>query len=384
MAAAHCAHYLSTAEKAAPHLTGPGQGSWLARLDTDQANLRRAAAHAVGSADGTAQVLRLGVALRRYWMARSRDEEALALLMPVLDRPEARAEPELFGAALVTAAIAARYADVTAALRLGDQAVKLARQLGTGRLLVESLAALSFAHYFAGQPERGLRPGREAVERARQLGDDVLLGTSLMEYLHCYALMDPAHAGPLVTEAIACTLRSGDHLVAGFLLNNASVHALRAGDIPAARAYLQQAAQAVQTIGGDDLHQSINMGWVLRQDHDPDGARSSFEKALRLSRRSGDRADVAYASLGLACLAADEGDWHRAAMLHGVAQAFLDRTGLPWEELEARYRRDSLAQVRAHLGQDQLERADDKSMALSFGEAFDFASGKLSQPDPFV
>jgi len=376
VAAAHCAHYLSVAETAAPHLTGPGQGSWLARLDTDQANLRRAAEHAAGRADGTAQVLRLGVALRRYWMARSRDEEALALLTPALDRPEARADPELFGAALVTAAIAARYADVTAALRLGDQAVKVARQLGTGRLLIESLAALGFAYYFAGQPERGLPPGREAVERARQLGDDVLLGASLMEYLHCYALMDPAHAGPLFTEAIACTLRSGDHLVAGFLLTNASVHALRAGDIPAARAYLQQAAQATQTIGGNDLHQSINMGWVLRQDHDPDGARSSFEPALRLSRRSGDRADVAYASLGLACLAADEGDWPRAAMLHGVAQAFLDRTGLPWEELEARYRRDSLEQVRAHLGQDQLEQAHAASMALSFGEVLDLASGK--------
>ena len=382
VAAAHCAHYLSAAEKAAPHLTGPGQGSWLARLDTDQANLRRAALHAANSPDGTTQVLRLGVALRRYWMARSKDEEALALLMPVLDRPEAQADPELFGAALVTAAIAARYADVTAAQRLGDKAVKLARQLGTGRLLIESLAALCFARYFAGQPKRGLPPGREAVERARQLGDDVLLGTSLMEYLHCYALIDPAHAGPLFTEAIACTLRSGDHLVAGFLLNNASVHALRAGDIPAARAYLQQAAQAVQTIGGNDLHQSINMGWVLRQDHNPDGSRSSFEKALRLSRRSGDRADVAYASLGLACLAADKGDWHRAAMLHGVAQAFLDRTGLPWEKLEARYRRDSLAQVRAHLGQDQFERAQAKAMALSFSEAFDLASGKASQPNP--
>jgi predicted ATPase/class 3 adenylate cyclase len=376
VAAAHCTHYLSVAETAAPHLTGPGQGSWLARLDTDQANLRRAALHAAATADGTAQVLRLGVALRRYWMARARDEEALTLLMPVLDRPEAQADPELFGTALVTAAIAGRYADVTAALRLGDQAVKLARQLGTGRLLIESLAALSFVCYFAGQPERGLPPGREAVERARQLGDDVLLGASLMEYLHCYALMDPAHAGPLFTEAIACTLRSGDHLVADLLLNNAGVHALRAGDIPAARAYLEQAAQATQTIGGDHLHLSINMGWVLRQDHDPDGARASFETALRLSRRTGDRADVAYASLGLACLAADEGDWHRAAMLHGVAQAFLDRAGLPWEELEARYRRDSLDRVRAHLGQDQLERAHATSMALSFGEAFDFASGK--------
>ena len=103
-AAAHCAHYLSVAETAAPHLTGPDQGSWLARLDADQANLRRAAAHAAGDPDGTAQVLRFGAALRRYWMTRSRAEEALALLVPALERPEARADPGLFVAALVTAA----------------------------------------------------------------------------------------------------------------------------------------------------------------------------------------------------------------------------------------------------------------------------------------
>jgi hypothetical protein len=44
-----------------------------------------------------------------------------------------------------------------------------------------------------------------------------------------------------------------------------------------------------------------------------------------MSRRNGDRSGIALAGLGLACLAADAGDWHRAAMLHGVAQAFLGR-----------------------------------------------------------
>ena len=107
VAAAHCAHFLAVAEAAAAYLTGPEQGSWLARLDADQANLRRAAEHAAGRPDGTAVVLRLGVALDRYWLARSRQQEAFGLLVPALRRPDARADPALFAAALVTAALAA-------------------------------------------------------------------------------------------------------------------------------------------------------------------------------------------------------------------------------------------------------------------------------------
>jgi hypothetical protein len=70
VAAAHCAHFLAVAETAAPYLTGPEQGDWLARLNADQANLRRAAGYAAGRPDGTVLVLRLGVALERYWHIR--------------------------------------------------------------------------------------------------------------------------------------------------------------------------------------------------------------------------------------------------------------------------------------------------------------------------
>jgi hypothetical protein len=375
---AHCAHYLSVAETAAPHLTGPDQGSWLVRLDAEQANLRHAAEHAVGDPDGTTQVLRLGVALQRYWRARLRDEEALTMLGPTLDQPEARADPGLFGTALVTAALAACRIDIAMAQRLCEQAVRLARQLDNGWLLIKSLGTLSYIFYLAGEPERGLPPGREAVQRARQLGDDVLLGESLQRYLCCRTLTGPAHDEPLFTEAIACTQRSGDHLFADYLNTYAGLHALRAGDIPAARAYLQQAAQARQAIGGEYVDPPINMGWVLRQESDPDGARSSFQAALQISRRIGHRTGIAYAILGLACLAADTCDWHRAAVLHGVAQAFLGSIGSPWEALEAGYRRDSLDRVRAHLGQEQFDRAYAKGMALSPDQALDLASGKAT------
>jgi predicted ATPase/class 3 adenylate cyclase len=375
VAAAHCQHFLTAAEAAAPHLTGPEQGSWFARLDADLASLRRAAGHAASYPDGTARILRFGTALRRYWMVRARFEEALRLLVPVLGQPDARADPELFGKALTTAALLAQIHDITMARRLGEQAVAFARTCADDRLLVDSLAAQCCFYAFAGEPEPGLPLAEEAVQRARQLGDDVLLGWSLMGYLLLSDLIGLAGSGELFGEAIACTQRSGDQFVAGLLHNNAGSHALRAGDIIAARAHLERAAQAMQEVGGHSRFVSINLGWVLRQEGDPPGTRAIFEATLRASRHSGDRAGLAYTSLGLACVAGDLADWSRAANLHGIAQALLERTGEPWQEPEAGYRLDSLGKVRTSLGEEQFERAYASGMALSLDQALDLALG---------
>jgi predicted ATPase/transcriptional regulator with XRE-family HTH domain len=369
-AAAHCAHFLLVAEAAAAHLAGPEQGSWLARLDADQANLRRAAGYAAEDPDGTATVLRLSVALDRYWLARCRWQEAVTLLAPVLQRPEARADPGLFAAALITAAVVAKFVDATMARQFAEQAVEVARGLGDDRLLIAALAELCSTHFFVGEPDLGLPFGQESVERARPLGDDVVLAASLLLYLQATG---PAASGQLFGEAIACTERSGDHLTNCWLHNDAGWVALAAGDLPAARAHLDAAAHAGQQIGFENTAVPENLGLVLRAEGDPGGARSAFGAALRISRRNGDYWGMAYAILGLACLAGDAGDWDGAAMLHGAAQAFLDRTGKPWQEVEARNRRDGLGQVRAHLGEEQMEQAYAQGMTLSLDQALDLA-----------
>jgi predicted ATPase len=367
--AAHCRYFLALAEAAAPHLEGPEQGRWFARLDADHANLRRAAEHAASDPDGTARVLRCGVALRGYWLARSRCREALGLLLPVLDRPEASADPGLFGAALVTVTGIAPLVDIAPARQYGDQAVELARQLGDDRLLTDALGMLSAMYFFAGEPGRGLPLAREAVDRARQLGDDVLLGRSLMICLLSGGPIEPDQSARLLAEAIACTERSGNQLLLCFLHNNAADHALRAGDILAARAHLDQAAQAARATGQENPAAATNLGWAQREEGNPQEARSSFEASLRIARRSGEQPVIACAILGLGCLAADLGDWDRSAVLHGVAQAFLDRSGEPWQDLEAKYRQHNMAQVRAHLGDEPFDRAYAKGMALSADEA---------------
>ena len=62
-------------------------------------------------------------------------------------------------------------------------------------------------------------------------------------------------------------------------------------------------------------------------------------------------------------------------MLHSVAQAFFDQTGLSWQELEAHYRRESLGQVRGHLGQ-QFESAYAECMKLTPTRLSGLVSGK--------
>jgi predicted ATPase/class 3 adenylate cyclase len=378
-AAAHCAHYLAIAEAAAPHLAGPQQGSWLGRLDADQANLRRAAEHAAGEPGGTARVLRFGVALWRYWGARSQNKEAAGLLVPVLSRPEAAAHPALFAEALVVAATYTMFTDMLTSLQLAEKADEVADALGDNRLLILSRGILCFAYGYAGQPERARPLGAEAVRRARQLGDDMLLSMSLGIYATAF---DAAASGPLFAEAFACAERSGDLDTEQALHNNAGVAALELGDIPAARAHMEAAIRAAEALGTPHPLQSVNLGIILRAEHDLDHARSTLQQALRAGRRIGDKRSMAEAMGGLACLDGDLGDWHRAAVLHSAAQALLDQTGVPWNTFDARYRQESLDQAGAALGDEQFQRAYARGTALSFDQTISLALDEIPIPLP--
>jgi len=85
---------------------------------------------------------------------------------------------------------------------------------------------------------------------------------------------------------------------------------------------------------------------------------------------------TAYACLGLACSAGDESRWHRAASLHGVAQALIDQVGSPWWEPEVRYRQASLDIIGEHLTGPELELALADGRSLSFDQMVDLALGR--------
>jgi hypothetical protein len=208
----------------------------------------------------------------------------------------------------------------------------------------------------------------------------VLLGRSLWACLVFGDLIDPAEFAQLFAEAMASAQRCGDDGPKYDLHESGSINALAAGDVPAARAYVEQAIPLARRVGVPAGFMLGQLGWVLRAEHKPDEARSTFQTVLRASRRDGgERLGIAYATLGLACLAADAGDCDLAAELHGAAQAALDRIGLPWQPLEVRYRQQSLQHVRAALGDQRFDEAYATGMKLTSEAAIGLA---LSPPPP--
>jgi predicted ATPase/class 3 adenylate cyclase len=366
---AHCTHYLAVAEGAAPHLFGPEQGNWFDRLEADHPNLRRAAEHAAAEPDGTSQVLRFGVGLWRYWSARDRSEEAAGLLVPVLGRPEAAADPALFAAALCAAAFAT-YNDLPTSVQLAQQADQVARGLGDDRLLVLTCLRLCQAYSLAAEWEQAWPLGRESVERARELGDDVLLGMSLLGHASSSHLDE---SGPLYAEAIACAERCGDLFTSLAVHNDAGYLGLQTGDIPAARAHLEAALRAADSVGVLHTVALGNLAEVLRAEGDLDAARSGFEDVVRMSRRVGDKWALSGAILGLACLAADLSGWHRAAMLHGASDSLLTQIGARLPPFDERRRQENLDKASGVLGDAQLQQAYAHGMTLSLDQAIELA-----------
>jgi tetratricopeptide (TPR) repeat protein len=274
---------------------------------------------------------------------------------------------------LGSAAIIARGVDMQLALRLGEEAMEIADDLGDDRLLIEAGQVLCCILYFAGMPDRGIVYGEAAAERARRLGDDGLLGPSLVFLLMCIDQVQPDRTEALAAEAIACVERSGDQSLAGGLYNNAGVSSLRKGDLPSARRFLQRAEAAFRAVGLNNPTPMINLGWVLRLEGDEAGAADAFLRALLESRRAGKRPDIPYATLGLACHASDTGDWRRAAVLHGFADAFLESSGEPWQDPEDVFRQQSLDKVRGHLGDTDFEVEYGRGTSLDLRSVIDLA-----------
>ncbi|HEY8693097.1 MAG TPA: NB-ARC domain-containing protein, partial [Chloroflexota bacterium] len=140
----HLQWFLAFAEGAEPELSGADQFAWNDRVEVEHANIRAALGWA--RLDGHVEAsLRLGAALRLWWLRRVHIVEGCEWLEDLLSKAGGRDGPRVRAKALnALAFLRLRQAQLQAAQRHAEEALKLARQ--SADQSQEALALVSLGH----------------------------------------------------------------------------------------------------------------------------------------------------------------------------------------------------------------------------------------------
>ena len=310
----HLAWCRALAEEAVPRLSGPDQGSWLARLDTEHDSLRAALGWA-GERGAGEERLRLTGALWRFWYMRGHLSEGRRWLAIALAGSE-QGSPAVRAIALIgSGALALQQGDYAPARVLHEEALALRRTLGDTQGIAAALNSLGNVAYRQGDYARAATLHEEALALRRALGDSRGIAYSLdNQGLAAQAQGDHGWAAALHEEALALRRALGDTWGIAASLSNLGNVAYQQGDYARALA----------------LH----------------------GESLRLSRDIGARDLMAAGLECLAWVAASHQRLRQAARLGGAAEGLRQALGVPlWPEERAGHER-ALQAMRATLGEE--------------------------------
>ena len=289
--AAHAAYLVDLAEHAFPHLLGPDERLWQARIGAELGNLRAALTWAL--AHDVEAALRIAAPLWVYWSINHLPEgrrwstAALAHSAPVPDIVRSRA--------LTTeAALACLVGDFAAGEAAATEAAALAESAGDALGEARARWVIGSNRLSAGQTEGTARE----LDRALRLFAQATMSTD---------------------RAWTAYARATRGAVA-FML----------GEIDEGVVFYEQAVAEVRASGSVGITIVILSdfaGWLITLG-DASRARSLLEEALSLAVDFPEPALAGTALVGLALTAAVEGAAELAARLLGVIEAMLLRSGL--------------------------------------------------------
>ncbi|MFC4535924.1 BTAD domain-containing putative transcriptional regulator [Sphaerisporangium dianthi] len=410
----HRVYYTALAESAEPHLYGPGQGTWLRRLDAEAANLRAALDSALRDGDA-GLALRLVNALTWYWFLRGRLDEARRSLQAALDTAAGGPPPLAAGTAAggpspVTAGTAAGGPPPLAAGTAAGGSSPVAPDPGGAPFPAARARAVTWhtgVSFLLGDID-GWPARHEAALRAYDGADDPL-GRARAEWFLAFAeidLGDVAATGESIGRSLAAFEAAGDEWGVAAALSLRAKHAHVRGDAAALeRDGARSAAlfrelgdrwgllQATEWLGahagmtGD--HERANrlhleglriaadlglwtdvsgrlswLGWIAMQCGDHRAARVYCEEGLELATEQASPLGAVFAEMGLAFAARRQGDLDVAeAHLRNLAEAVDRQDTGPGRPLYA-------PSVLAELGYVAELRGDAATALARHSEAF--------------
>lgn len=208
---AHSAYYLALMEQAEPHLKGTAQEEWLARLECERENLRRALTWMINQKQ-VDQALRFCEVFGKFCGLRGYWSEERQWLEMVLEQAEAEPPTWILGRVLRRAGhLAYRFRDLRKAHLLLEKSVALSRKLGDQSNLTGSLSGLGWVLYRQKHVAAAEPLLQESVEVARRSGDGWALSNALESsgrFLHLQGSLD--QASRFLEESVLLARTIGD------------------------------------------------------------------------------------------------------------------------------------------------------------------------------
>ncbi|PPI99697.1 protein kinase [Nocardia nova] len=338
---------LRLALRAEAEWIGPYQLQWVARLERDLPNLRKALKFAVSESNNDA--LRMTAALFPFWVMRGRPGEgrrwaARALLgtatAPAVDRARA------LHAAVSMAALQGDVADA------GDKLTRL-------RHLAES----------------STEPMISALHAHGEGSLVLMTGTP-----------EPDDAHDLVARAVAVYDASRALILQLDALISLGLSYALLGDTRRATGYFEQVLTITEAAGETMLRSWAlwAAGYLAWRGGEPDRAVRLLEEGLRSARLMADPLISATCAQTLAWVAAGQRRYRRAAVLMGAADSLIDRagsSGFPFPALLVHHA-ECARHARESLGENAFEAALRDGAAMTFASAVAFALGERTHASP--
>jgi tetratricopeptide (TPR) repeat protein len=364
----HLDHYFDLAQSAEQKLNGPQQGEFLDTLDTEHHNLR-VALQTSRSEDAQKEIgLKLAGSLYRFWDTRGHIAEGKDWLEAVLAHSKRRSKARvkaLNGLGLLIS----KLGDVARADSILREALSMARATKDRQGTALSLATLGALLWTRGDAS-GKAFLEESIALGRELGDQIriansLNGLGLFEYTQgdydsayqhfteCLTLLrirkdkismagvlnnlariatvreDLANARTLYEECLAISRELGHKSRMAVVLTNLGVVAQVEGDIEQARALHEESLAIYRDIRDPRgaAGALANLGIAMFILGDQPACRACHEESLELYRTVEDHEGIAFALDSFAALAAQNGEFERAAKLMGAAEEARNKVG---------------------------------------------------------
>ncbi|MEO7912403.1 MAG: BTAD domain-containing putative transcriptional regulator [Roseiflexaceae bacterium] len=292
----HAMYYLRLAEEAAPELAGgPAQAIWFARVASELDNIRAVLGWAMERCEAMV-ALRLGVALREFWMTRAYLREGREWLESALaldDHASGAGDDALRGKALTTAGwLAANQRDYAAAEVLFQHSLTLAYRTEEPQQIIAVLGDLGQAARMQGDFDRATALYKEALALSREIGDTRGVAWTLCNLgMIAHATRHDGEVAALLEDGVAVSQALGDWICKAWCLT-----------------FLARAAK-------DQGHYSQSA--------------AIFAETLAIFRDVGHADGMAFTLEGRAGLAAAWGDIRSTARLFGAAEALREAINRP-------------------------------------------------------